>query len=63
MTTLLHALVLVCTAVGGGVMELQEFYEYMEQHRTSAVDAAMQRYRSLTPLLGKVGRQLGWCTS
>jgi hypothetical protein len=36
-------------------MELQEFYEYMEQHRANAVDAAVQRYHSLTPLLGKVG--------
>ncbi len=36
-------------------MELQEFYEYMEQHRTNTVDAAVQRYHSLTPLLGKVG--------
>lgn len=35
-------------------MELQEFYEYMEQHRANAVDAAVQRYRSLTPVLGKV---------
>jgi dihydroorotate dehydrogenase len=35
-------------------MELQEFYEYMEQHRTSAIDTAVQRYRSLTPLLVKV---------
>lgn len=37
------------------VMELQEFYEYMEQRRANAVDAAVQRYRSLTPVLGKVG--------
>jgi hypothetical protein len=36
-------------------MELQEFYEYMEQHRTSAIDTAVQRYRSLAPILGKVG--------
>jgi hypothetical protein len=43
-----------CFVAGGDVMELQEFYEYMEQHRTSAIDAAVQRYRSLTPLLGKV---------
>lgn len=35
-------------------MELQEFYEYMEQHRANAVDAAVLRYHSLTPLLGKV---------
>uniref|UniRef100_A0A383W4S5 Dynein-1, subspecies f n=1 Tax=Tetradesmus obliquus TaxID=3088 RepID=A0A383W4S5_TETOB len=36
------------------VMELQEFYEYMEQHRAAVVESAVQRYRSLTPLLGKV---------
>lgn len=50
-----------CVVVSGGdVMELQEFYEFMEQHRASAVDAAVQRYHSLTPLLGKVrGVQLG----
>jgi hypothetical protein len=35
-------------------MELQEFYEYMEQHRAAVVESAVQRYRSLTPLLGKV---------
>ncbi|KAF8069431.1 DHC1 [Scenedesmus sp. PABB004] len=39
---------------GGEVMELQEFYEHMEQHRAAAVDAAVSRYRSLTPLLGKI---------
>jgi len=38
-------------------MELQEFYEHLEQHRANAVDAAVQRYRSLTPLLGKVNVQ------
>lgn len=42
------------SAAGTDVMELQEFYEYMEQHRANAVDAAVQRYRSLTPVLGKV---------
>lgn len=41
-------------AAGGEVMELQEFYEYMEQNRAAAVESAVQRYRSLTPLLGKV---------
>jgi hypothetical protein len=35
-------------------MELQEFFEHMEQRRASAVDAAAQRYRSLSPLLSKV---------
>ncbi|WIA10356.1 hypothetical protein OEZ85_010548 [Tetradesmus obliquus] len=39
---------------GADVMELQEFYEYMEQHRAAVVESAVQRYRSLTPLLGKV---------
>eukprot|EP00882_Tetradesmus_deserticola_P030916 GHRQ01034922.1.p1 GENE.GHRQ01034922.1~~GHRQ01034922.1.p1 ORF type:complete len:195 (+),score=40.56 GHRQ01034922.1:253-837(+) len=39
---------------GAEVMELQEFYEHMEQHRAATVDSAVQRYRSLTPLLGKV---------
>eukprot|EP00879_Flechtneria_rotunda_P032592 GHRR01035825.1.p1 GENE.GHRR01035825.1~~GHRR01035825.1.p1 ORF type:complete len:221 (+),score=76.57 GHRR01035825.1:1552-2214(+) len=38
----------------GEVMELQEFYEYMEQHRAAVVETAVQKYRSLTPLLGKV---------
>lgn len=38
----------------GDVMELQEFYEHMEQHRAAVVESAVQRYRSLTPLLGKV---------
>jgi hypothetical protein len=35
-------------------MELQEFYEHMERHRAAVVESAIQRYRSLTPLLGKV---------
>jgi hypothetical protein len=35
-------------------MELQEFYEHMEQRRAAVVESAVQRYRSLTPLLGKV---------
>jgi hypothetical protein len=39
---------------GGEAMELQEFYEHMEQHRAAVVESAIQRYRSLTPLLGKV---------
>jgi hypothetical protein len=39
---------------GGEAMELQEFYEHMEQHRAAVVESAVQRYRSLTPLLGKV---------
>lgn len=38
----------------GEVMELQEFYEHMEQHRAAVVESALQRYHSLTPLLGKV---------
>lgn len=36
-------------------MELQEFFEYMEQKQASVVEIAVQRYRSLTPLLSKVG--------
>lgn len=39
---------------GDDVMELQEFYEHMEQHRASTIESAVQRYRSITPLLGKV---------
>ena len=35
-------------------MELQEFFEHMEQHRANAVETAVKRYHSLTPLLGKV---------
>jgi hypothetical protein len=45
------------SAAGTDVMELQEFYEYMEQHRATAVDAAVQRYCSLTPVLGKVSNK------
>lgn len=35
-------------------MELQEFYEFMEQHRGNMVESAVKRYHSLGPLLGKV---------
>jgi hypothetical protein len=41
----------------GEVMELQEFYERMERHRANAIDHAVQKYRSLPPLLGKVMMQ------
>jgi hypothetical protein len=35
-------------------MELQEFYEHLEQHRSNVVDTAVKRYHSLTSLMGKV---------
>jgi hypothetical protein len=44
----------VLTGTGEEVMELQEFFEYMEQHRATVVETAAKRYHSLTPLLGKV---------
>jgi dynein heavy chain len=44
----------------GEVMELQEFYEFAEQHRARVVETAVQRYRSLTPLLSKVVKALAW---
>lgn len=44
--------------------ELQEFYERMEQARGAAAEAAVRKYRSLTPILCKVSRgggmQLAW---
>jgi hypothetical protein len=40
---------------GQELLELQEFYERMERARTAAVEAAVKKYRSLTPILCKVG--------
>ena len=39
---------------GPEVLELQEFYERMEQGRGAEVEAAVKKYRSLTPILCKV---------
>jgi hypothetical protein len=40
--------------LGSEALELQEYYERMEQARSAAVEAAVKKYRSLTPALCKV---------
>jgi dynein heavy chain len=37
-----------------GVRELQELYEALELSRAQGVESALRRYRTITPLLGKV---------
>jgi hypothetical protein len=39
---------------GTDLPELQEYYERMEQARAAAVEVAVKKYRSLTPILCKV---------
>lgn len=39
---------------GCEVIELQEYYEVMERARAAAAEAAVKKYRSLTPILCKV---------
>ena len=41
-------------AGGGEVPELQEFYQRMEKARAAAAEAAVSKYRSMTPVLCKV---------
>ncbi|CAD7701503.1 unnamed protein product, partial [Ostreobium quekettii] len=36
------------------VMDLQEFYEHIEKHRIQVADHLVKKYRTISPLLGKV---------
>lgn len=35
-------------------MDLQEFYELIEKHRLDAIEKLVKKYRTISPLLGKV---------
>lgn len=39
---------------GSDIMDLQEFYEHIERHRLEAVDKLVKKYRTISPLLGKI---------
>ncbi|KXZ49756.1 DHC2 protein [Gonium pectorale] len=39
---------------GAEVMDLQEFYEYIERHRLAALESLVKKYRTISPLLGKI---------
>ena len=39
---------------GDDVMDLQEFYEFLEKNRLEVVDEMVRKYRTIAPLLGKV---------
>ena len=54
-TTTLPACVPACRAVVDvDVPELQEFYEFIEKSRVENVDKLVKKYRTISPLLGKV---------
>jgi hypothetical protein len=35
-------------------MQVQEFYELIEKHRLESVDKLVKKYRTISPLLGKI---------
>ncbi|PNH08033.1 Dynein-1-alpha heavy chain, flagellar inner arm I1 complex [Tetrabaena socialis] len=39
---------------GAEVMDLQEFYEHIERQRLAALDGLVKKYRTISPLLGKI---------
>jgi hypothetical protein len=36
-------------------VDLQELYEHIEKHRVETVEQLVKKYRTISPLLGKVG--------
>lgn len=67
MSAIASAQLVADAPAGGEPPELQEFYERMERARGAAVEAAVKKYRSLTPILCKVGGRgrlpAGWVRS
>lgn len=41
-------------SLSGDVLDLQEFYEHIEKQRLHTVEQLVKKYRTISPLLGKV---------